>query len=163
MAKLKNTLNINGEDYEITAKEASKVTNSLTINRAPYTNTAASPVVEFDGSESQSIELVTAAGGKFKGHIRVPSADTNIDNKDNLSADKKDFKCDAVLNYGDIRNKVLSQLINNSALYKWSDTGEAFIAINTATGSINGISVACLKGRKSSMIKSLVNEEKNCR
>lgn len=148
MAKLDRVIDIGGVNYEVEAKTAEKVENALTINKTNFDGTtAATPLVEFNGDDPKEVEIVPALGGKFKGHIRVPAAQqvvkvggndvTNIETK----SGKTDFRADAVLNYGDIKEKVLTNLLNASILYNWNGTeldpviDQAITGISIVTGS----------------------------
>lgn len=114
-----------GEDSFILTAETP---NSLTINRVCLNQTT-KPVVNFNGKESAHLDLVTADGGRFKQRIAVPP-----DTRDTIDDE-------AVLNYGDIRNKVLNNLLNTSVLYSWNGTkldptiNNAIVGISLITGS----------------------------
>lgn len=74
---LKNTLQINGTTYNITATKAdiaTKVQAALTITQSKVDNVE--PVV-FDGEDPKSVSVVPAEGGEFTGPILVPGLDTN--------------------------------------------------------------------------------------
>jgi hypothetical protein len=112
MAKeLDKVIVIGDESYNVNANKATQVENALTLNKVTLTGAvskAAGDAVVFDGHEAKSIDLVTADGGRFNDKIRVPrNSDTTIHNE-------------AVLNYGDIKEKFIGHLLNNSVLYKWN-------------------------------------------
>lgn len=123
MAKeLDNIIKIGNDFYDVTAKKANRVANSLKINKVTFGGeTAATPVAEFYGDEAKTVEIVPTTGGKFKGPIRVPDANVVQDGVSNTRANGEFFD-DAVLNYKDIKNKVLSNLLNTSVLYNWNGT-----------------------------------------
>jgi hypothetical protein len=148
---LHNVLKINGEDYNInavysdragSADTAAKCTGTAeSANTAAVADTAAianevkyalhikeagTETCSFNGSEDITIDIVPATGGVFSGPIRVPA------NEDESLPDE------AVLNYKDIVNKVLYQLINNSTTYVW-DGDE--LSPTSANGAINGLSL----------------------
>lgn len=103
--ELENTLQVNGEEYNINAKQATRVENALKIKKNTLDEISEDT---FDGAESgKEIDYVPASGGLFAGDIRVPD---NTEDKINEKA---------VLNYGDIKNTVVKELLNNSVLYTW--------------------------------------------
>jgi hypothetical protein len=106
MAKeLEKTLKVNGEEYNINAKQAEKVEKALKLKKNLLTTISEDT---FDGTAEKVIDYVSAEGGAFRGAIRVPNNENaNIDNK-------------AVLNYYDLKNSVLKELKNNSVLYTWN-------------------------------------------
>lgn len=123
MAKeLDNVIKVGNDFYEVTATKANRVANSLKINKVTFSGeTATTPVVEFYGNEAKTVEIVPTTGGKFKGPIRVPDANVVQDGVSNTKANGEFFD-DAVLNYKDIKSKVLSNLLNASVLYNWNGT-----------------------------------------
>lgn len=124
MAKeLEKSILVDGEEYNVNAVQADKLTHKLVVNQVGFSGkTLDKPLVTFDGSgeEDTSFEIVPTTGGKFKGHLRVPDAADTYNNVSNYSDANEDFVDDAVLNYKDIKNSVLTRLINNSVLYKWN-------------------------------------------
>lgn len=104
--ELSKTIVIDGNTYNINAKTVEKTNHPLVINQI----TLGDPVpMTFDGSSDQTINIVSAEGGRFTGKIAVPSA-TAAD----FEADKQ-----MVVNYNDIKNIVLDQFMNNSVLSTW--------------------------------------------
>jgi hypothetical protein len=72
---LKNTLLIDGEEYNINAVEAKvakRVDQQLTIKKSLTGNSMTTNA--YDGSAPQTIEYVPATGGKYKGPVLL---DTN--------------------------------------------------------------------------------------
>jgi hypothetical protein len=144
MAKeLDKVIKIGDDDYNVNAKKAERVERKLIVNQVGFGGTTLnSPLVEFDGSgeTNKSFEIIPTTGGKFKGPIRVPAANVTHDGTDKGTSNIKsngDFFDDAVLNYKDIKDKVLANLLNTSVLYKWN--GTALDA--TIEKSINGITL----------------------
>ena len=142
--KLDNIISINGEDelYEINAVEAEhateadlatraleaeKVQASLTVNKTNLDGTTAkNPVAEYNGKEAKTITIVPAdQGGKFNREIRVPNNTGTFNNE-------------TVLNYNDIKNKVVDRLINVSSAATWDGTTLNFV---TEENSLRGISL----------------------
>ena len=105
--ELENTLLVDGEEYNINAKQAEKVKHGLTLKKNLLTTINENDV--FDGQEALTIDYVPATGGRFTGKVRLPANPDTINNED-------------VLNYGDLKDKVLVELINNSVLYSWNGT-----------------------------------------
>jgi hypothetical protein len=139
MAKdLKNTIKFNDEteEYNINAVKANHVANKLTIKSMGLSGNELANPVEFDGDEPKSISVVPANGGKFIGPIRVPVAQY-AQSGGNLKQDGS-FVDDAVVNYKDLKDKVLRQVINNSVLYNYAN-GAIDPAISE--GQFNSISV----------------------
>lgn len=133
MAKeLEKTLLVDGEEYNINAKQAEKVEQALVLKKNLLTTVSED---SFDGTTQKEIDFVPASGGSFTGNIRVPN---NTDSKVN---DK------AVLNYYDLKNTVLKELKNNSVLYTWdgktlvgggeSDLIKTVSIITGDTGNVN--------------------------
>jgi hypothetical protein len=124
MAKLDRVIDIGGVSYEVEAKTAEKVDGTLTIKKTTLEGeTAKNPLVAFNGDDNQEVEIIPTTGGKFKGHIRVPSASSELNGAKNTETRGgiTDFRTDAVLNYGDIKNNILTQLLNTSVLYSWQE------------------------------------------
>lgn len=112
--ELEKVLSIEDEDskvfdYNINAKSAEKVENDLIINIIDKYGEASEQII-FNGSTMKLLELITAAGGKFKGPIRCQSQETEAE-----------FDDDLILNYSDLKNQVLKHLMNTSSLYSWDD------------------------------------------
>lgn len=103
--ELDKTLIVDGQEYNVNAVKADKVANALTLK-----NNLLDTINEdtFDGNTEKVIDYVSAEGGTFRGTIRVP-------NNENVNIDDK-----AVLNYHDLKESVLKELINNSVLYSWN-------------------------------------------
>jgi len=105
---LKNTLLINGEEYNITAThsdEAGKVKQSLTIKESGTT------AAVFNGSEAATINYVSAdEGGKFSNEVL-------IDNK--YSGDLTKIPEQAIVNFGQI-NSLVSAL-KKAPLHSWEN------------------------------------------
>lgn len=124
MAKeLEKTLLVEDEEYNINAVEASKVEHSLKLKKNLLTTISED---SFDGQEEKIIDYVPASGGKFTGKIRVPT------NTDNLTTED-------VLNYGDLSERVLKELKNNSVLYEW--TGTNLVGGGEGTDTIKSICI----------------------
>lgn len=154
---LKNTALIDNTEYNINAVKANYVANELTISPVGMGGgVKKTEVVKFDGGEAKRIEVVAATGGKFKGHVRVPDAGTKItiNNKEVTNMSGNDFVDEAVLNYSDIKNKVLSQLLNNSPMASWTGSELSF---STDT-SLNGI---CVITGKYSHMESFITKNKD--
>lgn len=92
-----------GVPVECASLEATKVKNALTIHEHYYDKEVEK---SFTGEDNQTIEIVPATGGKFTGNIYT----NNV----------TEIKDESVLNYSDIKNKVLTNLLNNSVLYTWN-------------------------------------------
>lgn len=136
--KLTNTINIDGTDYEVTATEAASVANALKVKKATLGGgISANAIVEFDGSEAKTLEIMAPTGGKFSGPVRVPDATDISSGNSNYSTANGDFVDDAVLNYKDIKTKLLDKLLNTQVLYQWDGTKLDPIV----NGSVNGISL----------------------
>ena len=129
--ELDKTVKIGTTTYNINAVTADKVANKLKLKVIGLGGTECTRrTVEYDGLDEKSIDLVTAAGGKFNGEIRVP----NNTNPHDL----------AVLNYSDITNNVLKQIINNSTLGTWTwdaSTNNGELSFTEGTGNIKGITI----------------------
>jgi hypothetical protein len=138
MAKdLKNTILVDGDTYNINAVEADKVKNSFEVKSVGLGGTVLQNTVTFDGSDSKEIIIVPASGGKFTGPIRVKSA-AGDDGDAYKNVDRNgNFVDEAVLNYKDIKDNVLNQLLNTTVMYTWS--GQT-LNPNIST-SINGLSL----------------------
>jgi hypothetical protein len=132
MAKeLENILEINGEEYNISAVQADKVANALRIKKHLLTTTNEET---FDGSTpDQELDIVPAGGGRFTGKIRVPANENALTTED-------------VLNYGDLKNRVITELEKNTVLCEWN--GEKLI-IGGDEESIKSICI--ITGRDSSV------------
>lgn len=104
MAKqLDKTLQVDGETYDINSKLAERVEKDLKIKKNLLTTTNETT---FNGSAEEIIDFVPATGGRFSGKIRVP------ENNDVINAED-------VLNYGDLKDRVMKELTNSSVLYVW--------------------------------------------
>lgn len=155
--KLEKVMTIGTEEYEVQAKSAEKVEHKFIVNQVGFGGTTLdTPIAEYDGTSLKTglskndikssdtvIEIIAPTGGKFKGPIRVPDASvTNDAGKSNTKADGEFFE-DAVLNYKDIKNHVLTRLLNTSVLYNWSyntDDEEGELS-PVVTKSIQGITL----------------------
>lgn len=94
---LQNTLQINGETYNITATTAdiaNKVKATLTITQKKA-NSDDDEITEFNGETSVNVSVVPADGGKFSGPISVP----NID-------DSQEYSGSEVINKTDTENLI---------------------------------------------------------
>lgn len=144
--ELDKTLKVDNDTYNINAVEADHVANKLTITKSNLDGSMAEkPWFTYDGSvavgtEQKPLTIVPATGGGFTGRITVP-------NFENATMDPK-----AVLNYGDITKVVLTNMLNNSTLYKWdaSAAGDKLTPV-IANGTINGISI--VTGREDTVIE----------
>lgn len=123
-----NAINAEKADRATSAAVADKVEHKLTINIAGQ-----SEPIEFTGEAEKSIDVISPAGGDFDGPITVPNAEENI--SDNT-----------VLNYSDIKNKVIDQLINTTSLASWNgteltftDEAENFNGVRLITGKENDL------------------------
>ena len=107
--ELNTTLVIDGNTYNINAKTVEKTNHPLTLNQLTLEDPV--PVI-FDGSSDQTINLVSAEGGRFIGKIAMPSAT------------REDFEADSemVVNYHDIKSIVLRQFMHNSVLSTWDSS-----------------------------------------
>jgi hypothetical protein len=120
MAKeLTTTINVDGEEYNVNAVTANSVNNALTITKCMLTTTSTET---FDGSESKTIEVVPAKGGTFGGKIRVPKNLDAIQDTD-------------VLNYSDIKTKIVNELLNNALLGTWQNGKLQGIEVESTTGT----------------------------
>ena len=147
MPELQNTININGDIYDITAKKseeavhailadkainsdeanrANELTNSLIIKNIGLEGTVVKETC-FNGKNSEEISIVPASGGRFSGRIKVVK-------NTNKTIDKE-----AILNYEDILDRVVPNLINRSVFYRWNGE-ELSSAIEEA---VNSISIVC--------------------
>lgn len=139
---LANTLQINGETYNINAVQAEHATAADTAKKAKQLEHVLSLIIntfsdtaekiDYDGSEDYEVSLVPASGGKFTGPLRVPNVEGTINKTGDV------IEPEAVLNYNDIANTVLTEFINNSTIYNWD--GEELLPQITG-GTINGISI----------------------
>lgn len=119
--ELYTTLKVNDEEYNINAAHsdaASKTDNALKIQKINLTKDGSanteytiSALTDFDGSTDESIVIVPAGGGRFKGRITVPPVSMNT-----LKSDGE-----TVLNGNDIKNLVVSELLNTAVLCTWED------------------------------------------
>lgn len=141
--ELKNTLKVDDIEFNINAVQANKVTNKLTVNKVTLSNTK-SKLIDFDGSATKTLDIVPADGGAFTGRIKVPN-NTNSTVED-----------EAVLNYGDLRNKVLNQLINNSTIFSWS--GSTLSVPTAGSSTIAGMSL--VQGTEAN-VQRFANSNKN--
>lgn len=117
--ELDKTIKVDGQTYNVNAVKATQVDNKLKMNLSN------GEAVEFDGSTEKAVDIMTPAGGAFTGPVTVENHTAAISDKD-------------VLNYSEITNTVLAQLINNSILYNWD--GNALVpAIDEA--QLNSISI----------------------
>jgi hypothetical protein len=139
---LANTLQINGETYNINAVQAKHATDADTAKKAKQLEHVLSLIINtfsdtaekiyYDGSEDYKVSLVPASGGKFTGPLRVPNVEGTINKTGDV------IEPEAVLNYSDIANTVLTEFINKSTIYNWD--GEELLPQITG-GTINGISI----------------------
>lgn len=129
--ELEKVLSIEDEDstvinYNINAKSAEKVENDLIIKIIDKFGQTAEQV-SFNGSTMELLELITAAGGKFKGPIRCQSQETEAELDDDL-----------ILNYSDLKNVVLKHLMNTSSLYSWD---HRVLKPSIRRSAVSGISI----------------------
>ena len=136
--QLEKTLMVDGQTYDINAVQADKVANPLTIYKSNL-NKKATKLVEFDGGAAKSIDIVPASGGSFAGRITVPPVSDAT-----LKSDG-----DTVLNYNDIVNKVVDNLLNTSAMATWEGNQLSFTDPNKA--SVYGICV--IKGLEEYLVE----------
>lgn len=139
---LNKTIEIDGTSYDVTATVADKVVHPLVITKATLgtgePSKRTSDTCTYDGHEKIELNLVTAGGGKFTGPIRVESA------KESEPHDE------AVLNYKDIRDKVISKLENTVSIAIWNGSK---LTYTDETDSFNGIRI--ISGTED----NLLNEE----
>jgi hypothetical protein len=134
-----------GVPVECASLEATKVKNALTINEYYYDDKAEekSKVEKksFTGEDNQTIEIVPATGGKFTGNIYT----NNV----------TEIKDESVLNYSDIKHKVLTNLLNNSVLYTWNGS--------EVVGNENGSDIknVCIVTGESANVNSFAELNKN--
>lgn len=134
--KLSDTINVNGTDYNVTAKTAetattaNKVAQSLILQEMHYKGDDSSgPSVttttkKFQGDTAQTVQYMSNQGGHFKGRVTAaPISETiknNIDSNDNFKQ--------TILNYQDIKellfDQLFDQLLKNSVLYEWTADGK---------------------------------------
>ncbi len=129
--ELEKVLSIEDEDstvinYNINAKSAEKVENDLIIKIIDKFGQTAEQV-SFNGSTMELLELITAAGGKFKGPIRCQSQEAEAELDDDL-----------ILNYSDLKNVVLKHLMNTSSLYSWD---HRVLKPSIRRSAVSGISI----------------------
>ena len=134
--ELYNTAVIDGNTYNINAVYSDKAGLAEVANRTERVNEKLTihehipgdvATVEFDGSSAVNLDLVPALGGDFKGSITVPAAE-NV-----LAIDNN-----AVVNYGDIKDVVLTKFLNNSVLYAWDG---ANLEVTGRDGELQSISL----------------------
>jgi len=136
------TFNINAVEAEL-AHTANKLTSKLTLTKVNLTGEESS--IEFDGSSNQSLKVVPAGGGSFKGRITVPNiGDTVTDQK-------------SVLNWYDIKNKVVDgaveELAKTSISYSW-DGSNLSAATDIPQSAFNKIhSISIITGNENNLKK----------
>lgn len=154
--ELDKTLIVDGKAYNInavhsdnadsaissgTADIASQLQHSIVINKKTIDGTE--NTVSFNGLEEVEFDTVSAEGGKFSGPIRVPNV------KDTANFENGEINSEAVLNYDDIVNTILTALINNSTTYAWDGTT---LTPGTTEGTVNGLSL--ITGRLARLLDS---------
>jgi hypothetical protein len=109
--ELDQAIKIDDNFYNINAVKADSVKSTLDIYKVNLGDTEDVPsttkVLSFNGKDTASLALVTAEGGRFRGRIKVPN-NTN-----------KTIDAEAVLNYSDIKDVVLTNIKNNAIVYNW--------------------------------------------
>lgn len=129
-----NAVHSDNTDLATSAVTADKVCEKLTINSHLVDNSGSSKIetLDFDGSNAKSIDVVPAAGGKFSGPIQAG----------NHTVSSNEFSANAILNYSDIKNVLVSKLLNSSILYSWdpSKSSNKFTPV-IKTGAISGIGI----------------------
>lgn len=136
MPKLSNKIKVDKTDYDVTAttaEVADKVINGLQLVK--YKEDGIAPPESFDGSEEKTLHYVPAdEGGQFGGPIYVPCTDESIDDQ-------------IVLNYADIKSKIVKLLSNTSILYTWNGTS----LDSTPNGESNIDSISVVQGPEASI------------
>jgi hypothetical protein len=140
---LKNTLLINGIEYNINAvhsefaDEATKTKASLTLTKSLSTGDDKSQI--FDGENNEEIKYVPASGGKFTGPVLI---DANLDDVDQSDINK------AIINYGQITSKIadltgapLYTLDDNYQIRSVTDANQTDYKLNTLVGTSHGLKV----------------------
>lgn len=133
MAKeLHTTIKIDGEDYNVNAKQADHVKSALIIKNIGLTGSEKiTERVTFTGNDAAEVSIVSAeTGGRFNKEIRVPAA-TNIEN----------INKESVLNYNDTINLVLNKIQKGAISYSWNGTEVVPSADITETNTFNYISI----------------------
>ena len=101
---LKNTLDIEGELYNVNAVEAERATTVLgELNVTEHTienPNPDTPTYTFNGPQQVSLDIVPSSGGRFSGPIQAESINVGLSDADDR----------AILNYADIKNKVMPNL-----------------------------------------------------
>jgi hypothetical protein len=127
MAKnLKNTLLINGEEYNITATYsdvAGQVKQSLTIKES------GTPTAVFNGSEDATINYVSAdKGGKFSNAVLIDNKYSNI----------TEIPEQAIVNFGQISNFVSA--LKKAPLHSWENNQlKLFESVHGTLAGLNTI------------------------
>jgi hypothetical protein len=116
---LKNTIKIDGEEYDINAvysNEAGKVTTPLIINESLITGESKG---SFNGDAADStkkeINYVPSTGGKFTGPVHIVASDP----PENAS----------IINYGQI--ETLVNLLTGSSAFAWTPNSKAIPQLDT--------------------------------
>ena len=138
--KLKKTIKIGDDTYNITATEADKVNSKLTFKKnqlglASDGKMIQTTVTEFDGSEPESVVIVPAAGGRFEGRITTKDVSDGV-----LASDGE-----TIINYNDIKNKIVNKLLNTSSVAAWDGTKLTFTKKDSSE-TFNGISFVVADG-----------------
>jgi hypothetical protein len=116
--ELDSTLLVDGKKYNINAvkadlsESAKKVEHTLSIECLDLDSNV-DTVIEFNGNNDKSLEIIAASGGRFKGGIKVPASEKAIE----------EIELEDVLNYGDTKIKVVDDIVkdlaNTSISYIW--------------------------------------------
>lgn len=117
---------------------AGKVINKLKIK------TALGQTTNFDGSNEETITVMTPDGGNFNGPITVENHRFAIKPTD-------------VLNYSEITETVLTKIINNSILYTWSDNT---LSPTLEQSQLNSISIVQGNNNVSAFAEANYNNKK---
>lgn len=135
MAKLKNKININETDYEVTATladEAHKVTNKLEVTEhGPANNTKS---WNFDGSEKRNLDIVPSKGGTFSGPITVTGSVDADKMTVKTAVNKEDTE---VLNKSEIYNYVTE--LSGASWFTWN--GIELTAVKTSEDKLQRIAI----------------------
>lgn len=141
--KLATTIKVADQEYDIHAVQANKVKERLIINKSGLSEET-SETIEFNGETEQELSVVPTEGGTFTGPIQVNKAEGNY--TDNL-----------VINYHDIHDVLLKELLNNSILYEWKWNGNTGTLTVGGSGSeVEGFSDAAVVGNNDTVnVKSI--------
>lgn len=133
---LKNTLLLDGEEFNINAKysdEAKKVTKSLTIKKSLSNRTAEE---SFDGSESKTIDYVPATGGKYKGPVTIDT--TGSDYVAAYNSLSEFDKNKTIITSEQVNNRIYN--LNGTPVCTWDPSSSTrFIEVKNSDGQIEKI------------------------